>query len=123
MDAVDFIKTRRLICEKLACQDCGLSAHNNRIKMGCHVFIKECPEEAVKIVEQWSKERRKEHPVKTRQSEFLRYYPNAKINKSTGALTICPTHLFGGCCEDYAETAITCDNCCERFWLESVEEK
>ncbi len=39
---------------------------------------------SVKYVEQWAAE----HPIKTRQSEFLKHYPDARI--LFGYLNICP---------------------------------
>lgn len=118
MDAVEFVQTKNRMCEALTCQECPMSYRYNFVGKECDVFINDCPKSAVEIVEEWSKGR----PVKTRQSEFLKHYPNAEINKITGALTICPTDIFGGDCEDYSEPAITCDKCCKRFWFESVEE-
>lgn len=73
--------------------------------------------DAVEIVENWSKE----HPVKTKQSEFLKYYPNAVINKNTGALVLCPSAVFGGDCKDYGVPETACDKCCKNFWLGAVE--
>ena len=69
---------------------------------------------AVKFVEQWDAE----HPVKTRQSEFLKHYPNARI--LFGYLNICPMDVFG-------DAEINCNNqpcleCKKAFWLAEVEE-
>ena len=75
---------------------------------------------AVKFVEQWAAE----HPIKTRQSEFLKLFPGAGPTKD-GVLAICPNAFSpvykderGLCKWHYAE----CDNCCREFWLAEVEE-
>ena len=71
---------------------------------------------AVKFVEQWAKE----HPVKTRQSEFLEHYPDARIDPNTGALDICPTKIFGGATEINCNVQ-PCFECEAKFWLAEAE--
>lgn len=65
-------------------------------------------------VEKWAKE----HPLKTRQSEFLRLYPNVRLNN--GVIDICPrsvdaTKVTNGC------AANMCNPCMRKFWLEKIE--
>ena len=71
---------------------------------------------AVQIVERWSAE----HPRKTRQSEFLKQWPNAIVEYEV--LTICPKVVLGrenwmgkGC------GGVLCNDCRREFWLEEVE--
>ena len=69
---------------------------------------------AVKFVEHWCTE----HPAKTRQSEFLKHYPNARI--ILGCLDACPMDVFG-------DTEANCNRqpcyeCKKAFWLAEVEE-
>lgn len=69
---------------------------------------------AVKFVEHWCTE----HPAKTRQSEFLKHYPNAKI--FSGCLNACPMDVFG-------DTEANCNHqpcyeCKKAFWLAEVKE-
>ena len=69
---------------------------------------------AVKFVEHWCTE----HPAKTRQSEFLKHYPNAKI--ILGCLDACPMDVFG-------DTEANCNRqpcyeCKKAFWLAEVED-
>lgn len=78
------------------------------------------PISLVSQVEQWAAE----HPVKTRQSEFLKLFPGAEPTKD-GVLAICPNAFSpvykderGLCKWHYAE----CDNCLRKFWLAEVEE-
>lgn len=76
-------------------------------------YMNKYPEEFVPIVEKWSKE----HPVKTRQSEFLKMFPNAKMTE-LGSLKICPKDV------DKDIKCVECGNCsiCQKeYWLEEVE--
>ena len=70
---------------------------------------------AVKFVEQWDAE----HPVKTRQSEFLKHYPGARIS-TCGGLNACPMNV----CSDTGINcnAQPCHECKKEFWLAEVEE-
>lgn len=75
MDAVEFIKTRdRMMRDK---------GQAPNVEYG----RKRSAEEVVSIVEQWAKE----HPVKTRQSEFLKQWTEAQLDED-GVLKVCPAH-------------------------------
>lgn len=117
MDAVEYLKTLRRMCN-CECRKCEFGKRLSEF-VTCTVWRKTHPEEAVAIVEQWARE----HPVKTRQSEFLKLFPGAAPTKD-GALAICPKAFspeykdeMGLCKWHYAE----CDNCCREFWLAEVE--
>ena len=74
---------------------------------------------AVKFVEQWAAE----HPIKTRQSEFLKMFPNVILNDK-GQPSLCAKlldttyHPVGGCCLDVD----ICQRCMDNFWGQEVEE-
>lgn len=70
---------------------------------------------AVKYVEQWAAE----HPVKTRQSEFLKHYPGARITID-GFLHACPMDVFSDTGINCA--ARSCHQCRKAFWLAEVED-
>lgn len=59
----------------------------------------------------------KAHPVKTRQTEFLKQFPRADCSDS-GIINICPQEI---------DTTIACHaeedckNCCKRYWNEEIE--
>ena len=59
-------------------------------------------------------------PKKTRQSEFLKMYPNARM--LNGVIDICPKHVDGNCdrCRIYAKRP--CIECHKDYWLQEVEE-
>ena len=114
MDAVEFLKALGRLCNNYLCGDnCPL--------------IDSCDDESddgyvrkVQIVEQWAKE----HPVKTRQSEFLKMWPDAEIGDD-GYPSVAPCQLYKGM-EEKNEDGVCCKNCgcgiCRRdFWLKEIE--
>lgn len=72
------------------------------------------PISLVSQVEQWAAE----HPAKTRQSEFLKHYPNAKI--FLGCLNACPMDVFGD--TEFNCNHQPCYECKKAFWLAEVED-
>lgn len=87
---------------KIACQRCLLSSDNNGLHCTCAVLQATRPQEAISIVQQWSKE----HPQKTIKDDFFEKFPNA--NKlCDGIPDVCAANLgyFPKCkhsnCEDY----------------------
>lgn len=114
MDALEFFKARKRMCEATNCNGCKLY----HAQEGCcitpqHEKIEAC-EEAIAIVGQWAKE----HPAKTRQSEFLKLFPNAQTD--SGCLNACPMDVFGNTGIDCNKR--TCFECKKAFWLAEVEE-
>ena len=111
MDAVEYVKELRRICKSHpACNVCPLNSKFCYIANMC-----EDAEKAVKIVEQWAKG----HLVKTRQSEFLKMFPNAAIDEDNGILCIKPCDIDGsiGCTNGKG-----CDDCYRKYWKEEVSE-
>lgn len=116
MDALDFFKARKRMCGAMKCGSCKLY----HMSGGCCIDpecekIEAC-EEAIAIVEQWAKE----HPIKTRQSEFLKLFPYARVKKANGLPIVSPCDLdvkLAGKCE-----GIPCQECWKKFWLAEVED-
>ena len=87
----------------------------------CIYYMAQHPQEVVEIVERWGKE----HPRKTRQSEFLKMFPNAQIFE--GVLKIEPCELIDSKlnseeCHSYDEFGLSgCYECRKKYWLEEVE--
>lgn len=107
MDAVEFYKAFKRMCDKTDCKDCLLDQK-------CRPSANVEPEEVVELVEDWAKN----NPVRTRQSEFLRMFPNAMINESDGILCITPCNIEGksiGC-----PNGKSCGDCCRDYWLTEV---
>ena len=116
MDAVEFFKTVNRLCEK-GCAKCPI-----REKDICMVrrmarlgdTSVESIEEMVSKVEQWAKD----NPIKTRQSEFLKIFPNADLCRDV--INILPCSVEKGmskCCSDKR-----CEECRKDYWLTEVDD-
>lgn len=119
MDAMKFLSEVKRMCGRTkSCAECAA----NEV---CG-FTPEFPsdfgevdqmQKMVKLVEKWAEE----HPRKTRQSEFLRAYPHAKIEPENGILELPPCYIeptlrsYGSC------RGIPCINCHREYWLQEVE--
>lgn len=114
MDAVKFVKTLGRMCDA-ECIKCEFWKRRSRWE-SCNAWQKNHPEEAVAIVEQWAAE----HPIKTRQSEFLEHYPGARISIH-GCLNICPMDVFSDA-EINCINAQSCFECKKEFWMQEVED-
>ena len=110
MDAVEFLKALGRLCNNYLCEDnCPL--------------IDSCDDESddgyvrkVQIVEKWAKE----HPAKTRQSEFLKIFPNASVWYN-GTLVICPSQADTKAVAACVRSERNCDKCKRDFWLKEIE--
>lgn len=58
------------------------------------------------------------HPAKTRQSEFLKRFPNAMINESDGILCIPPCNIEGK--RIVCAGGKSCGDCRREYWLAEV---
>lgn len=112
MDALEFIKAIK--------QMLSAGASNSTVQKYISAYKKNDCEGMVKAAEQWAAE----HPVKTRQSEFLKQWPEAKL-KQNGVITICPLEVSAAYREKDGSCAIrsgSCAECKKAFWLAEVEE-
>ena len=120
MDAVEFIVTRDRMCESFnnRCRGCEIA---NRMdgNESCNDYIKRCPAEAVEIVERWTKE----HPLKTRQSEFLKMFPRAGRGED-GLIVFCPEDFDSKfeCPLKRGGGHDLCGECRKNYWLEEVDD-
>lgn len=108
MDAVECMKavTRML---KSGTIDCAIQKYISAQKKNDY-------EGMVEAAEQWDAE----HPIKTRQSEFLKLFPYARVKKANGLPIVSPCDLdvkLAGKCE-----GIPCQECWKKFWLAEVED-
>ena len=114
MDAVEFLRARRKLCDDNVCGEscplfycCDEDIEDNRIRQ-------------VLVVEQWAKE----HPVKTRQDEFFKQWPDAEIGYD-GLPTVAPCQLNIELlqCESQkdCEERGVCNKCRRDFWLKEIE--
>nr|DAU90280.1 MAG TPA: hypothetical protein [Bacteriophage sp.] len=115
MDAVKFFKTVNRLCKNQRhCAECPVCKNGVSCMVKADDDSIKSIDETVSKVEQWAKD----HPVKTRQSEFLRQYPNAAIGESDGILRIAPCDIEGkkiGCVNGKG-----CNDCRLEYWLTEV---
>ena len=112
MDAIEFVKQLRRMNEQ--------GVPKNRFIYPCTGQETDSPEEVVAEVEEWAKD----HPIKTRQSVFLKQWPEANID-DLGVLKVCPSPIstshrnaHGGCTYSGGK----CSDCRREFWMQEVEE-
>lgn len=123
MDAVEFSKTANRLCKDQGCKKCpackeGVCMVMRMIRLDDN-SVKSI-EETISKVEQWAKD----HPVKTRQSEFLKKFPDAYLSAITRLLpcsldkTLKPLR-----CAKYGylmSITCRCDRCRDDYWNEEV---
>lgn len=108
MDAVKFLEERARMCGH-GCKNCP--AYGDE----CDIYKPNCDYESlVEAVEAWAAK----HPRKTRQSKFLKQWPDAMVY-SDGVLDIYP------CILEKARRCDKCNNGCtecrHEFWNQVVE--
>lgn len=103
------------MCQSLEAQLCPLK--HGSVTWFCDECEGMCFQEtdfAIKTVQEWSDK----HPIKTRQNEFLKLFPNARMRDDCLVLDICPEDLDNRFnCKKY----ITCNDCLHDYWLKVVD--
>ena len=114
MYAVEYVKQRNRMCDYYVnCGDCPAGNYEECSSLNGISNM-------VPIVEKWAKA----HPIKTRQSEFLKQWPDAEIGDD-GLPSVAPCQLYKDM-EEKDENGVCCKNCgcgiCRRdFWLKEIE--
>lgn len=118
MDAVEYFKIKNRICaaQEDTCLSCPLTND-------CLSKELEAPEEVVKIAEEWDKK----HPCRTRQTDFLEIYPDAKmidgnINDEL-VIDIKPCELMANYATEKWCEKWTCLACKKLYWWKPLPEK
>lgn len=98
------------------CEKCPLGAGSETNNYPCYYLLQRFPDKANEIILKWCEE----HPVKTRQSEFLKMFPNVIRFENNNIIAIKPCDVD----KDYAifPCALTCEECFKEYWLAEVEE-
>ena len=110
MDAVEYVKQRDRMCDYYVnCGDCPAGNYEECASLDVIPNM-------VPIVEQWAEE----HPVKTRQSEFLKMFPNASVGYN-GTLVICPSQADTKAVAECVRSERNCDKCKHDFWLKEIK--
>lgn len=123
MDAVEFLKEKNRMCREYGglpedCFICPIGNGRGECQAGILENQKVTEEILVQIVEKWAAE----HPAKTRQSEFLKIFPNARI--VDGVITIEPCDIDNKRCGEgskWCDDHTGCEGCREDYWLTEVE--
>lgn len=97
----------------IKCSECPLSYTNNGASefVSCTTFEMHYPLQAISIVQRWSDE----HPKRTYLSEFLKNYPNAKLDEDGTPHKLCPWHLG-------LISVNSCRNNCVKCWNQPIED-
>lgn len=116
MDAVEFVKTVNRLCKNLHCDGCPV-AKEGRCMVGFDYYSVKNIEKTISKVEQWAKK----HPVKTRQSEFLKRFPNADLTRLQPCMIEKDKRPMW--CGKYADFGANgcCDECRYAYWNEEVD--
>lgn len=119
---VKLIKDYARMCESKVGIDCDRCELNkNKKYSSCELFMMKEPEKAVEIIEEWAAE----HPAKTRQSEFLKMFPDSVKDKD-GVIIVPPCAVeksrFEGIGIRCNASEKDCAQCKHDYWLEEVEE-
>lgn len=113
MDAVEFVKTVNRLCKNLRCKECPVYKEGI-CTVGFDDYSVKSIEETVSKIEQWAKD----HPVKTRQSEFLKIFPNVQIQDNV--IWVCPKAISCNYRQKENCYEINCLDCKREFWLTEV---
>lgn len=94
----------------------------SRLNEKCDEYIKKHPAKAIEIIESWSQA----NPLKTQMSEFLKMFPNAKINEEDGFPKVNRCGLGLDCLSSSSSSSpqsayISCKDCCKQFWNKKIE--
>ena len=110
MDAVEFYKAFKRMCDKTDCKDCLLDQK-------CRPSANVEPEEVVELVEEWAKE----HPIRTRQSEFLKMFPDADLTRLLPCVIEKDKRVMR--CAKYSclSNPNYCGMCLDDYWNEEVD--
>lgn len=117
----DYFREATRMCDTIGdCDECPLNGL--KVVIPCQLTKASLelanPEKEVEIVKEWAKE----HPVKTRQSELLKIFPDAQLdddgmfNFSLKPCDIDPEYA-DKVCDQYSD----CQDCQREYWSEEVE--
>ena len=117
MDAVKFLKEKNRMCKKVNDRFiCSLGNEDGRCQIGSIVNQRLTEEQLVENVKKWAAE----HPVKTRQSEFLKMFPNAKMRDGAIIITPCEINIINTESK-MCKNSSGCNECRLNYWLEEIE--
>lgn len=104
MDALEFLKTAKRRYE------------DNPDKNFSAIYFDFNFENYVKDVEEWGKN----NPIKTRQTEFIKMFPNVQIRRD-GYIDIAPCNLDAEVYRKCSKSSMKCNECYKEFWDKEVK--
>jgi len=113
MEALVFLNEYKRMCESTGggCAVCPMSTGNNKHNVTCSHLLTKCPEDACKIVEQWSKE----HPIITNAMKFKEVFGHKP--QSINGIIFCPPVTPGA----FECDRVDCMKCLE-WWDKQYKE-
>lgn len=106
MDAVEFLNEGTRMCHSYeSCVGCPMEQTDDCCMVSMNL------KQMINIVEQWAKE----HPVKTRQSEMLKLFPETEMIDDY--VCICLSRFVEGYREPGQNCHMDCEKCKRDFWL------
>ena len=117
MDVVKFVKSVNRLCKKQSgCAKCPIWEKGMCMARFGDYSVENI-EETISKVEQWAKD----HPLKTRQSEFLKRFPNADLTRLQPCMIEKDKRPMW--CGKYADFGANgcCDECRYAYWNEEVD--
>ena len=106
MDAVEFYRQFARYCSSSYCSECTIvESCKTKGKDGRDA------DKIVRTIEQWAKD----NPIKTRQSEFLKIFPNVQIQDDV--IQVCPKAISCNYRSKENCYEINCCDCKRKFWL------
>lgn len=124
MNSLDYFKIKKQMVNfngehcGIACVDCPMASCNNGNNLTCGMFELAHPEAAEVIVQKWFDAQ----ATRTRQSEFLKMFPNAEFTAGKEFLALCPRNIDKTWPTLGCDGFESCNECKAIFWLASVEE-
>lgn len=116
MDAVKYLKERNRHIKRnddgycqISCTKCLLSKVNNGRGIECRIFETKYPDEAVRLVEDWSRN----NPQKTYNQDFFEKFPDARKDEFGDPL-VCRRRIYKSQC--------VCSLSCHACWNAAIEE-
>ena len=114
MEAIKFMKELKRYCDNTSCKNC------EAMFIGCNTCLEDVDiVEGIEFIEKWSID----NPAKTRQSEFLKLYPDATLDSNCNLIiTPCSINkeLYNKSCEKCKYMGYSSCNKA-KYWNEEIE--
>lgn len=119
MNAINYLVERTRMCKSMECCDECPAYIDGECYVAGIIELKD-PIERVRIVEEWAVEN---HP-NTRQSEYLKMFPHAKLDEK-GILRACPRNVGAiENCPSAADGQVEwCSLCRRNYWSTIIEKE